>query len=131
MSDPINTALSGLNAATQRLDVAAANIANSQDTAPLAPKPGQPKPYQPLDVVQSTAPGGGTQTSLRPVAPPSAAIFDPGSPFADQNGLVAAPNVDPARELVNASIAQFSYDANLKVIATARKTQGYLLDIFT
>jgi hypothetical protein len=60
----------------------------------------------------------------------SRAIFDPGSPFADANGLVAAPNVDTAQELVNASVARVSYDANLKVIETARHMQGYLLNIF-
>jgi flagellar basal-body rod protein FlgC len=83
-----------------------------------------------VDVVQTSAAGGGTRATLRPVTPPSDAIFDPGSPFADQNGQVAAPNTDTAQELVNASIAKFSYDANLKVIETARKAQGYLLNIF-
>ena len=130
MSDAINNALSGLNAASLRLEAAASNIANSQDEAPLNPQPGQPLPYQPVDVVQTAAPGGGTSAHLVPVTPPDQAIFDPGSPFADANGQVAAPNVDTAQQLVNVDVARVNYDANLKVIETAHKMQGYLLNIF-
>jgi flagellar basal-body rod protein FlgC len=130
MSDPILTAVSGLTAASKRLDAAASNIANSQDTAALSPKPDQPQPYQPVDVVQTAAPGGGTIASYKPITPASHAIFEPGSPFADSNGLVAAPNVDTAQELVNTTVARVSFDANLKVIESAQKQQGYLLNIF-
>jgi flagellar basal-body rod protein FlgC len=131
MGDPLSIAVSGLTAAGLRLDAAASNIANSQDTAPLSPQPGQPQPYQPVDVVQNHAPGGGTLAKLQPVTPASQAIFDPGSPFADVNGNVAAPNTDVAQQLVNTNIARYSYDANLKVIETAQKMQGYLLNIFS
>jgi flagellar basal-body rod protein FlgC len=131
MGDPISIAVSGLNAASLRLSTAASNIANSQDTAPLTPQPGDPQPYQPVDVNQTAAPGGGTQAVQQPVTPASNAIYDPSSPFADGNGNVASPNVDLAQQLVNASIASTSYDANLKVIQTAQKMQGYLLNIFS
>lgn len=131
MGDPISIAVSGLNAASLRLDAAASNIANSQDTAPLTPQPGDPQPYQPIEVTQTATPGGGTQAADQPVTPPSSAIFDPGSPFADSNGNVASPNVDLAQQLVNLDIASISYDANLKVIRTAQQMQGYLLNIFS
>jgi flagellar basal-body rod protein FlgC len=130
MSDAISNAVSGLNAASLRLEAAASNVANSQDTAPLTPEAGLPLPYQPVDVVQNAAPGGGTQAHLVPVTPPDQAVFDPGSPFADANGRVAAPNVDTAQQLVNVDVAHVNYDANLKVIETARKMQGYLLNVF-
>jgi flagellar basal-body rod protein FlgC len=113
-----------------RLDAAANNIANSQDTAPTSPQPGQPTPYQPVEVAQTQAPGGGTHATFRPVTPASNSIFDPNSPFADANGLVAAPNTDTAQQLVNTNVASVSYDANLKVIETAQKMQGYLLNLF-
>jgi flagellar basal-body rod protein FlgC len=130
MSDALSIAVSGLNAASLQLSSAANNIANSQDTAPLTPRPGQPQPYQPTTVAQTAAPGGGTQAVPQPVAPASNAIYDPNSPFADRNGNIASPNVDLAQQAVNTNIASFSYDANLKVIEVAQKMQGYLLNIF-
>jgi flagellar basal-body rod protein FlgC len=81
-------------------------------------------------VVQHHAPGGGTIANLQAVVPPSQAIYDPGSPFADENGNVAAPNTDLAQQLVNTQIASVSYDANLKVVETADQMQGYLLNLF-
>ncbi|MGO8919589.1 MAG: flagellar basal body rod protein FlgC [Stellaceae bacterium] len=131
MGDPLSIAVSGLNAASLRLDSAASNIANSQDTAPLTPQPGDPQPYQPTDVTQTAAPGGGTVAVEQPVAPPSNAIYDPNSPFADSNGNVASPNVDLAQQAVNVDASALSYDANLKVIQTAQQMQGYLLNIFS
>lgn len=130
MGDPISIAVSGLTAAGQRLGAAASNIANSQDTAPLTPQAGQPQPYQPVDVVQSHVAGGGTEATFKPVAPASNALYDPGSPFADANGDVAVPNTDTAQQLVNTEVANASYDANVKVVETAQKMQGYLLNIF-
>jgi flagellar basal-body rod protein FlgC len=130
MGDPLFTAVSGLNAASLRLSTAADNIANSQDTAPLKPQAGQTPPYQPYDVVQTEAAGGGTTARATPVTPAINALYDPGSPVADGNGLVASPNVDTARQLVDTSVAQVSYDANLKVMTTAQQMQGYLLNIF-
>ncbi|HXZ00361.1 MAG TPA: flagellar basal body rod C-terminal domain-containing protein [Stellaceae bacterium] len=131
MGDPISIAVSGLNAASQRLAAAASNIANSQDTAPLTPEPGAPQPYQPIDVAQTATPGGGTQAVEQPVTPASIPSYDPNSPYANSSGTVAAPNVDLAQQLVNANIASISYDANLKVIRTAQQMQGYLLNIFS
>lgn len=130
MGDPLFTAVSGLSAASLRLSTAANNIANSGDTAALQPKPGQDQPFQPEQVVQQAVPTGGTTAAQTPVTPASNPFPDPGSPFADANGVVAVPNVDTAQELVNTAIAQFSYGANLKVLETAQHMQGYLLNIF-
>jgi len=131
MPDPVlNNAVSGLNAASQRLQAAASNIANAKDTAPLAPQPGQPQPYQPVETVQSTRPGGGTVATYRPVTPASQAVYDPSSPFADANGLVAQPNVDIAQELVQTIIAKEAYEANAKVVEAAQKQQQATLDLF-
>lgn len=131
MSDlALNTALSGLTAASRRLNAAAANIANSQDQAPLAPQPGQPTPYQPIETLQETAPDNRTVAVYRPVTPASQAIYDPSSPFADGNGLVAVPNVDLAQQLVETTIAKVAYEANAKVIETAQQIDKATLDLF-
>lgn len=131
MGDPLSIAVSGMTAAGLRLDAAASNIANSQDTAPTSPQPNAPAPYQPVEVTQHETPGGGTLATFHQVHPASTTVFDPGSPFADQNGNVLAPNTDVAQQLVNTSIANVSYDANVKVIQTQQRMTGYLLNIFS
>jgi len=131
MGDSIlNIALSGLNAASQRLSGAANNIANALDTAPLTPQADQPQPYQPVETVQNPAVGGGTVATSRPVTPASEAIYDPNSPFADNNGLVATPNVDLAQQLVQTQIASVSYQANAKVIQADQNINKATLDLF-
>ncbi|HUH85714.1 MAG TPA: flagellar basal body rod C-terminal domain-containing protein [Stellaceae bacterium] len=130
MGDALLIAVSGLNAASLRLSTAANNIANANDTGELQPAPGQSQPFQPQQVAQEAAPGGGTIATDVPVTPASNPSPDPNSPLANAQGLVAVPNVDTAQELVNTQVASFSYDANLKVVETASKMQGYLLNIF-
>jgi flagellar basal-body rod protein FlgC len=130
MGDALLIAVSGLNAASLRLSTAANNIANANDTGALQPAPGQSQPFQPQQVVQQATPAGGTIATEAPVTPASNPAPDPNSPFANVQGLVAVPNVDTAQELVNTQVSSFSYDANLKVIETASKMQGYLLNIF-
>jgi flagellar basal-body rod protein FlgC len=130
MGDALLIAVSGLNAASLRLSTAANNIANANDTGALQPAPGQSQPFQPQQVAQQATPAGGTIATEAPVTPASNPAPDPNSPFANAQGLVAVPNVDTAQELVNTQVSSFSYDANLKVIETASKMQGYLLNIF-
>ncbi len=45
---------------------------------------------------------------------------DPSAPFANQDGLVAAPNVDLAQEMVSQLVARYSFAANAKVMAAGR-----------
>ena len=131
MGNAIAIAVSGLTAASTQLSATASNIANSQDTAPLTPQPGQPKPYQPIQVTQTATAGGGTAAVQQPVTPASNAIYDPNSPFADSNGNVAAPNLDLAQQTVSLNATALSYDANVKVMSVAQQMQGYLLNIFS
>src|ERR1700759_3791669 len=82
MSSISTIALSGMNAATRRLDVAASNIANSRSSGALPAADGTvttgaAQAYVPLQVVQSDVAGGGTQTTVTAVKPSSVASFDP------------------------------------------------------
>ena len=134
MSSISTIALSGMNAATRRLEVSASNVANAGSTGALPnadgtlPTGAQPA-YAPLEVVQTANANGGTQTSVTTVKPPTTAVSDPQAPFANQNGLVAAPNVDLSQELVNQMIASYSYAANAKVMAADDRMTKTLLDI--
>lgn len=63
------------------------------------------------------------------VSPSFTAQFDPSAPFANQDGLVAAPNVDLVGEFVQLEIAKSSFIANAKVIQAYSEMTESLLDI--
>ena len=91
--------------------------------------------YVPLRVDQvdqsSGSTPGGTIATVATVSPSYAAQSDPGAPFANQDGLVAAPNVDLANEFVQMATAKYSFTANAKVIQAYSETEKSLLDITT
>jgi flagellar basal-body rod protein FlgC len=134
MSSISAIALSGLNAASLRLQVSASNVANAQSTGALpnangTVPAGSPQAYAPLEVVQSASVGGGVQTSVTTVTPSTTALFDPQASFANQDGLVAAPNVDLASEFVGQLLASYSYAANAIVLKADDRMTQLLLDI--
>jgi flagellar basal-body rod protein FlgC len=143
-------ATSGLSAASLRVNVAASNIANISTTGPLPASGGSgasagagsssiaptfPAAYVPLRVDQvsqsSSSTPGGTVATVSTVSPSYTAQSDPSAPFANQDGLVAAPNVDLANEFAQLAIAKYSFIANAKVIQAYSETEDALLDIKT
>ena len=97
--------------------------------------PTYPAAYVPLRVDQvdqssGSAPGG-TVATVSTVSPSYTAQSDPSAPFANQDGLVAAPNVDIASEFVQLAAAKYSFIANAKVIQAYAETEKSLLDITT
>jgi flagellar basal-body rod protein FlgC len=144
----LSIATSGLSAASLRVSVAASNIANVLTTGPLPATGGSgtsggagnssnnsnfPAAFVPLRVNQvdqtSGATPGGTVATISTVSPSFVAQSDPTAPFANQDGLVAAPNVDLANEFVQLLIAKESFAANAKVIQAFNNTTKSLLDI--
>ena len=61
--------------------------------------------------------------------PASIRQYDPSAPFADADGMVAAPNVDLAQEAVGILQASVLFKANLAVFKTAHGMTKRLLDI--
>ena len=134
MSSISTIALSGMNAATRRIEVSASNVANVASTGALpnadgTVPSGAPTAYAPLEVVQTANADGGTQTTVTTVTPSTIAVSDPKAPFANQDGLVAAPNVDLAQELINQMMASYSFAANAKVLTADDRMTRTLLDI--
>jgi flagellar basal-body rod protein FlgC len=134
MNSISTTALSGMNAATRRVEASASNIANAASTGALPDSdgnvpPGAPQAYAPLDVVQTAGAGGGTQTTVRTATPATIAVSDPQAPFANQSGLVAASNVDLAGELIGQMIASYSFAANATVLKAGDRMTRALLNI--
>jgi flagellar basal-body rod protein FlgC len=56
------------------------------------------------------------QTDSSPLRP----VLDPGSPFADADGYVYYPNVNPVIEQMNAMEAQRAYEANITAIEATK-----------
>jgi len=127
MVSSINSSLSGLAAASKRIEVSANNIANQFSTGLGKTN----EPFVPQDVVSVTAPGGGVIAKVQDAANPLISQFDPENPQANEQGFVQAPNVDIAKELVNTKIASYDYKANLKAIEVAGNLEDSLLDIFS
>lgn len=140
-------ARSGLSAASLRVNVAASNIANVRTTGPLpasgasagagssSTSSAYPAAYVPLRVDQvdqsSGSTPGGTIATVSMVSPSYTRQSDPSAPYANQDGLVAAPNVDLASEFVQLATAKYSFIANAKVIQAYSETTESLLDIKT
>ena len=132
MTNVLATAMSGLNDASLRLANAASNIANASSTSSLPASGGTYTGYQPQDVVTiSSGTGAGVTSTLQARSPAYRAAADPGSPNANANGLVAAPNVDPTSDIIASGVAQASYGANAAVIRTADQMQKSLLNILS
>jgi flagellar basal-body rod protein FlgC len=138
----LSIATSGLSAASLRLNVTANNIANALSTGPLPSSSGSgssggaasnnsgfPPAFVPLQVNQTDQASGGTVANVAPVSPSFVVQSDPSAPFANQDGLVAAPNVDLAGQLVELLTAKYSFAANAKVIQAYSDTTKSLLDI--
>lgn len=124
MTDAIRIAATGLQAAGLRTAKAAGNIANMRSDGQREPYDG----FRPLSVMQAAAPGGGVQASLVPAGAGSRAVYSPDSPFADGRGLIGAPDIDLASEMVDIATARHSYEASLKVMETAEEMLSLLVD---
>jgi len=123
-------AVSGLKVASLRLRVAASNLANSLSTGPLpdaANAENFPAAYSALRVNQTDAAGGGTSATVATITP--ATVYEPTAPFADDNCMVAGPNVDRANELLQLLVARYTFAANAQVIRADAQMSASLLNI--
>lgn len=125
-------ALSGLQAQSSRVLASAANLAGQQSRGALpdasgAVPAGQPEAYQPVASVQTASGVNGTRATLQAVNPAYIAQYEPDASYANAEGLVAAPNVDDAAQMVTMMTAHRSYQANLAVMRTTDEMLGSLL----
>jgi len=119
------TAVSGLAAATLRLNVSAQNVANADDVSEI----GGPPAYSPLAVQQSALPSGGVTATAVTLAPGQTLAYDPASPFTDGSGLVQAPEIDPVSEITNQLAAGQAFAYSLAALKAADEEQQALLDM--
>ncbi|MGH7040477.1 MAG: flagellar basal body rod protein FlgC [Stellaceae bacterium] len=133
----LSIAGSGMSAETQRLSAVASNLANASSTVDSA---GQP--YRAREVVfQAVSPSGedagpaavgmaGVRVAgIVESAAPLRTVYDPGSRFANAQGYVQMPNVDPVAEMVNMISAQQDYQADLDAFNAAKTLALHTLAI--
>jgi flagellar basal-body rod protein FlgC len=125
---------SALTAQSQRMNVAASNLANADS---VAGPDGQA--YRARQVVFQVNPPAG-QTAGAEVGgvrvagiiqdnAPMKRMYDPTHPLADAQGYITMPNVDPVAETVNMISASRSYQANVEVLNTAKALMQRTLSI--
>jgi flagellar basal-body rod protein FlgC len=125
-------ALSGMMAASTRLQVAANNIANASSSGPSPSSSNAadyPAAYSAQRADQVNIQGGGTRAIVRNASPATTSAYDPSAPYADSNGMVAGPNVDIAGEAVQLLTARVSFAMNAQVMRTQSQMMRSLLDV--
>ncbi|HEY3914352.1 MAG TPA: flagellar basal body rod protein FlgC [Verrucomicrobiae bacterium] len=135
----IDSTASALDAERVRMDVISQNIANANTTRGL-----DGKPYQRQEVVfenvlkaQQAATNSDTNglTQMVQVAKiqkdnrPARLVYNPGSPDADSNGMVAMPDININEEMVDMIASSRSYEANLAVARNAHSIAMQALSI--
>ncbi len=126
MMKAINTALTGLSAASKSIEAGANNIANISSAGSLTPESNN-QPYNTQIVTKQANKAGGVSANITTKNPAFIPAYSPDSPFADENGNIGVPNTDLAEEAIKIKLAELSYKANLSVIKTATELQEELL----
>lgn len=127
-------ALSGMKAAGIRLDASASNIADADSDGALPDAdgnipPGAQAAYQPVRVEQSSGPDGTTTANVRTVTPPFVTGYDPDASYADEQGLVAQPNVSLENEMLNMVMAKADFSLNAVTVETINEMVKRLYDL--
>ena len=135
MSTVPSIAISGMVAATRRLEASARNVANLRSAGPLptadATVTAGFSAYVAVRVDQVETAGGGTSATVSSVSPGHVPAYEPTAPYADANGMVAMPNVDLGNEAVQQMIARYTFAMNVEVLRTHSQMMKSVLDIKT
>lgn len=111
---------SALTAQSQRMNVAASNLANADSVA--GP---DGEPYRAKQVIFASrlekGVGGVDAVQVVESKAPFQLEFDPGHPLADERGYIRKPNVEPVHEMINMMSASRSYQANVEVMNTSKQ----------
>jgi flagellar basal-body rod protein FlgC len=130
--DVFQVSASALAAQRQRMNTIASNLANAQST-----RTAEGGPYRRQDVVFTTDAQGEGQTGLQGVKvsgivrdnSPFTMVYDPGHPDADQDGIVAMPNVNVIEEMVNMMMASRAYEASVSAFNISKTMFSKALEL--
>jgi flagellar basal-body rod protein FlgC len=136
MSSILSIAVSGISAASERLQDSASDVANAESDGPAADASAEaqtqyPPAYTPKEVHQVALAGGGTQAVTTNVQPATVLAYDPTAPYADANGDVAKPNINFTNEAYQQLTARYSFVMNAYVMRVYSRMVKSLVDIQT
>lgn len=123
MFGALDVSTSGLVAQRTRLDVIASNMANRDS---IVDANGNPNPFRRrLAILAPGDPktGKGQGVHVQEIKLDQSDFikkFEPDSPFANNEGYVNYPNIDPMMEMVNAIDASRAYEANIAAAEAAK-----------
>ncbi len=132
MYGALDISTSGLVAQRQRFDVYSANVANA---GTIFNPDGEYEPYRRRSIVleagdpRSGNPGGVHVGAIELDDGPPRAKYEPGSPFADEDGIVYYPNIDPVVEAMNSMVALRAYEANISVVEATKSMMSVALEM--
>ncbi|WP_423821835.1 flagellar basal body rod protein FlgC [Salinisphaera sp. SPP-AMP-43] len=112
---------SALTAQSQRMNVAASNMANANSVAGPNGEPYRGKEVQfQVQAAPGSEVGGVAVSGVTDNPAPFRQEYRPDSPLANDQGYVQMPNVNPTDEMVNMISAARSYEANINVLNTGK-----------
>jgi flagellar basal-body rod protein FlgC len=115
VSSPIDIAITGMRAESQRMSVISNNIANSNTT-----RTDSGEPYRRRDVLLSTSSdaidGVSSMDIFEDTSTPFKQVYDSGNPDANAEGYVDMPNVELPKEMMSMVLASRAYQANAAVL---------------
>lgn len=130
----LGTAASGMRVDRTWLDAISDNIANASTVRPTSEAA-----YQPRSVVAEALPGaegayngaeGGVGVQQIVYGDPNGRlVYQPGHPLADAQGLVRAPDIDMADQMVQLIVAQRAYQTNVTVVQRAKEMYQQAMQI--
>jgi len=133
----LSSTSAALDAENTRLEIIAQNIANANTTRGL-----DGKAYQRQQVVfesvlqRAQSKDGGPDLATLPHVSrirkdprPGQAVYQPGHPDADANGMVQLPNVNIYEEMADMIVASRTYEANVAVFKNGRAIAMQALSI--
>ncbi len=113
---------SALSAQSQRMNVTASNLANSESVAGPDGEAYRAKQVIFENAAKNAQSIGGVRVSAVVEDPsPMRLEYRPEHPMANDEGYVEMPNVDPVAEMVNMISASRSYQANVEVMNTSKQ----------
>lgn len=142
MVSAVRSSLGGLKSASRSVSVSAENIVNMRtssriETVSISPvaKAAAARSatedggiYQPKTLTNVSVAEGGVKSLVREKTPSHVVVHNPGDPNADEDGMVAVPDVSLVEELVNLNRSQQQFIANVAVLQAEDEMMGALLD---
>ena len=126
----LDISASGMYAQRIRMNTIASNLANYESYTP------EGEPFRKLVPVfrAEENPQDKTEVKVRVIAilqiPDTKLVYDPDHPYADENGYVELPNIEPVKEMIDMITAVRSYEANLKAFSMTTEIAKLTLELW-